>query len=100
MLCLQRLDGRQTYDYRNIKITFGTDYGCCIVELGKTRYNKGFKLFKSAIRRSLKEPYCLLFTKQLRSVDRLLCFVAKINIFSLMQEFLGFIVTFKFLIIY
>ncbi|XP_032873075.1 exosome complex component RRP45 isoform X1 [Amblyraja radiata] len=33
----QRLDGRQTYDYRNIKITFGTEYGCCIVELGKTR---------------------------------------------------------------
>ncbi|XP_042572036.1 exosome complex component RRP45-like [Cyprinus carpio] len=30
----KRLDGRQTYDYRNIKITFGTDYGCCIVELG------------------------------------------------------------------
>uniref|UniRef100_F6RLU8 Exosome complex component RRP45 n=1 Tax=Equus caballus TaxID=9796 RepID=F6RLU8_HORSE len=36
-LCLQRLDGRQTYDYRNIKISFGTDYGCCVVELGKTR---------------------------------------------------------------
>lgn len=36
-MCLQRLDGRQTYDYRNIKISFGTDYGCCIVELGKTR---------------------------------------------------------------
>uniref|UniRef100_A0A4X1V9E3 Exosome complex component RRP45 n=2 Tax=Sus scrofa TaxID=9823 RepID=A0A4X1V9E3_PIG len=33
----KRLDGRQTYDYRNIKISFGTDYGCCIVELGKTR---------------------------------------------------------------
>ncbi|KAJ0041756.1 hypothetical protein NL108_007351, partial [Boleophthalmus pectinirostris] len=32
-----RLDGRQTYDYRNIKITFGTDYGCCFVDLGKTR---------------------------------------------------------------
>ncbi|CAJ0933269.1 unnamed protein product [Ranitomeya imitator] len=32
-----RIDGRQTYDYRNIKITFGTEYGCCIVELGKTR---------------------------------------------------------------
>ncbi|OWK07093.1 EXOSC9, partial [Cervus elaphus hippelaphus] len=36
MFYLQRLDGRQTYDYRNIKISFGTDYGCCIVELGKT----------------------------------------------------------------
>ncbi|XP_066429900.1 exosome complex component RRP45 [Eleutherodactylus coqui] len=33
----KRVDGRQTYDYRNIKITFGTEYGCCIVELGKTR---------------------------------------------------------------
>ncbi|XP_069050125.1 exosome complex component RRP45 isoform X2 [Lepisosteus oculatus] len=33
----KRLDGRQTYDYRNIKITFGTQYGCCIVDLGKTR---------------------------------------------------------------
>uniref|UniRef100_A0A673IAI2 Exosome complex component RRP45 n=1 Tax=Sinocyclocheilus rhinocerous TaxID=307959 RepID=A0A673IAI2_9TELE len=30
-------NGRQTYDYRNIKIAFGTDYGCCSVELGKTR---------------------------------------------------------------
>ena len=34
---LQRLDGRQTYDYRSIKISFGTDYGCCFVDLGKTR---------------------------------------------------------------
>ncbi|XP_043917467.1 exosome complex component RRP45 [Protopterus annectens] len=33
----KRLDGRQTYDYRNIKISFGTDYGCCIVEVGQTR---------------------------------------------------------------
>lgn len=33
----QRLDGRQTYDYRKMKITFGTDYGCCFVDLGKTR---------------------------------------------------------------
>ncbi|CAN9510801.1 unnamed protein product [Ophioblennius macclurei] len=33
----QRLDGRQTYDFRKIKITFGTDYGCCFVDLGKTR---------------------------------------------------------------
>ena len=34
---LQRLDGRQTYDYRKMKIKFGTDYGCCFVDLGKTR---------------------------------------------------------------
>ncbi|XP_041640350.1 exosome complex component RRP45 [Cheilinus undulatus] len=33
----KRLDGRQTYDYRQMKITFGTDYGCCFVDLGKTR---------------------------------------------------------------
>ncbi|XP_060946545.1 exosome complex component RRP45 [Limanda limanda] len=33
----KRLDGRQTYDYRKIKITFGTDYGSCFVDLGKTR---------------------------------------------------------------
>ncbi|XP_029949927.1 exosome complex component RRP45 [Salarias fasciatus] len=33
----KRLDGRQTYDFRRIKITFGTDYGCCFVDLGKTR---------------------------------------------------------------
>ncbi|KAJ3614785.1 hypothetical protein NHX12_018355 [Muraenolepis orangiensis] len=33
----KRLDGRQTYDYRNIKLRFGADYGCCIVDLGKTR---------------------------------------------------------------
>ncbi|MBN3277233.1 EXOS9 protein, partial [Polyodon spathula] len=36
----QRLDGRQTYDYRNIKITCGTDCGCCIVDLGKTRQSE------------------------------------------------------------
>ncbi|KAI4874155.1 hypothetical protein NFI96_014079, partial [Prochilodus magdalenae] len=33
----KRVDGRQAYDYRNIKIMFGTDYGCCTVCLGKTR---------------------------------------------------------------
>ncbi|GLD53112.1 exosome complex component RRP45, partial [Lates japonicus] len=30
------MDGRP-YDYRKIKITFGTDYGCCFVDLGRTR---------------------------------------------------------------
>ncbi|CAG5882484.1 unnamed protein product [Menidia menidia] len=34
---LQRIDGRQTYDYRRLKIRFGTDYGCCFVDLGQTR---------------------------------------------------------------
>ncbi|KYO47374.1 exosome complex component RRP45 isoform X1 [Alligator mississippiensis] len=33
----KRLDGRQSYDYRNVRVSFGTDYGCCVVELGKTR---------------------------------------------------------------
>uniref|UniRef100_A0A8C4N6R4 Exosome complex component RRP45 n=1 Tax=Eptatretus burgeri TaxID=7764 RepID=A0A8C4N6R4_EPTBU len=33
----KRLDGRQTYDYRKVRIAFGTEYGCCVVELGKTR---------------------------------------------------------------
>ncbi|XP_072040118.1 exosome complex component RRP45-like isoform X2 [Amphiura filiformis] len=33
----KRLDGRQTYDYRNIKITFGAERGCCEVQLGQTR---------------------------------------------------------------
>ncbi|XP_029706151.1 exosome complex component RRP45 isoform X1 [Takifugu rubripes] len=33
----KRLDGRQTYDYRRIKVSFGADYGCCFVELGETR---------------------------------------------------------------
>ncbi|XP_041838420.1 exosome complex component RRP45 [Melanotaenia boesemani] len=33
----KRIDGRQTYDYRKIKISFGTDYGCCFVDLGQTR---------------------------------------------------------------
>lgn len=37
LLLAQRLDGRQTYDYRRIKISFGADYGCCFVELGETR---------------------------------------------------------------
>lgn len=36
-LLVQRLDGRQTYDYRRIKVSFGADYGCCFVELGDTR---------------------------------------------------------------
>ncbi|XP_055990469.1 exosome complex component RRP45 [Sorex fumeus] len=33
----KRLDGRQTYDYRSLRVSFGTDYGCCVVELGRTR---------------------------------------------------------------
>ncbi|XP_002160444.3 exosome complex component RRP45 isoform X1 [Hydra vulgaris] len=32
-----RLDGRQAFDYRNISIQFGIDYGCCEVQLGETR---------------------------------------------------------------
>ncbi|XP_075785940.1 exosome complex component RRP45 [Pelodiscus sinensis] len=33
----KRLDGRQSYDYRNVRVSFGADYGCCVVELGRTR---------------------------------------------------------------
>ncbi|KAJ8028494.1 Exosome complex component RRP45 [Holothuria leucospilota] len=33
----KRLDGRDTYDYRKIRITFGTEKGCCEVQLGNTR---------------------------------------------------------------
>ncbi|NWU63895.1 EXOS9 protein, partial [Pterocles burchelli] len=33
----KRLDGRQCYDYRNVRVSFGPDYGCCLVELGRTR---------------------------------------------------------------
>ena len=32
-----RLDGRQAFDYRNIDIKFGLDYGCCEVQLGDTK---------------------------------------------------------------
>lgn len=37
----QRLDGRQCYDYRNIRVSFGADRGCCMVELGRTRWAPG-----------------------------------------------------------
>ncbi|CAG5880792.1 unnamed protein product [Menidia menidia] len=37
----KRIDGRQTYDYRRLKIRFGTDYGCCFVDLGQTRKSPG-----------------------------------------------------------
>ncbi|KAH9523114.1 Exosome complex component RRP45 [Bulinus truncatus] len=33
----RRLDGRSTYDYKDIRIAFGISLGCCHVELGKTR---------------------------------------------------------------
>ncbi|XP_059157754.1 exosome complex component RRP45-like [Physella acuta] len=33
----RRLDGRNSYDYRDIRISFGVSLGCCHVELGKTR---------------------------------------------------------------
>jgi len=32
-----RVDGRQAFDYRNIDIKFGLDYGCCEVQLGDTK---------------------------------------------------------------
>lgn len=32
-----RLDGRQSYDYRNLNVIYGLDYGCCEVLLGDSR---------------------------------------------------------------
>lgn len=34
----QRLDGRETYDYRKLRISFGVDQGHCEVQLGRTRW--------------------------------------------------------------
>ncbi|XP_052793293.1 exosome complex component RRP45-like isoform X2 [Mya arenaria] len=33
----RRIDGRQAYDYRHMKISFGIERGCCQVEIGDTR---------------------------------------------------------------
>lgn len=33
----KRLDGRETYDYRKLRIAFGVDRGHCEVQLGRTR---------------------------------------------------------------
>ncbi|KAK2563518.1 Exosome complex component RRP45 [Acropora cervicornis] len=33
----KRLDGRETYDYRKLRISFGVDRGHCEVQLGRTR---------------------------------------------------------------
>lgn len=33
----ERLDGRDCYDYRKIRITYGTERGCCEVQVGDTR---------------------------------------------------------------
>ena len=33
-----RLDGRSLDDYREVKISFGDEYGMADVQLGKTRY--------------------------------------------------------------
>ena len=35
-LFLQRVDGRAPFDYRDMKISFGEDYGCCHVSIGAT----------------------------------------------------------------
>ncbi|KAK7807002.1 hypothetical protein U0070_015048 [Myodes glareolus] len=55
----KRLDGRQTYDYRNIRITFGTDYGCCIVELGKTRQSDLLVKLNRLLERCLRNSKCI-----------------------------------------
>ncbi|XP_053399917.1 exosome complex component RRP45-like [Mercenaria mercenaria] len=33
----RRIDGRQAYDYRHLKVSFGVERGCCQVEVGETR---------------------------------------------------------------
>jgi hypothetical protein len=33
----RRLDGREAFAYRQVKIEFGADLGCCFVEFGKTK---------------------------------------------------------------
>ncbi|KAH3830630.1 exosome complex component RRP45-like [Dreissena polymorpha] len=33
----RRIDGRQAFDYRHMKISFGLERGCCQVEIGETR---------------------------------------------------------------
>lgn len=33
----KRIDGRQAYDYRHLKVSFGVERGCCQVEVGDTR---------------------------------------------------------------
>ncbi|XP_072171407.1 exosome complex component RRP45-like [Diadema setosum] len=33
----RRLDGRKPYDYRQLKIEFGVERGCCMVHMGDTR---------------------------------------------------------------
>lgn len=37
-LVFQRLDGRDTYDYRKVRITYDTERGCCEVQVGETRF--------------------------------------------------------------
>ena len=36
-MLLQRLDGREFTQYRDLKISFGADRGCCHVIMGNTR---------------------------------------------------------------
>ena len=45
-MALQRLDGRETYDYRKLRISFGVDRGHCEVQLGRTRYGKVLHLWR------------------------------------------------------
>ncbi|KAG8511217.1 Exosome complex component RRP45 [Galemys pyrenaicus] len=56
---MQRLDGRQTYDYRSIRIAFGADYGCCVVELGKTRQSDLLVKLNRLLERCLRNSKCI-----------------------------------------
>ena len=41
---LQRIDGRTYDESRTLNISFGSEYGSCIVSLGETKYAKQLSL--------------------------------------------------------
>jgi exosome complex component RRP45 len=38
----KRVDGRGVYDVRSVEILLGADYGQVEVQLGRTRYSRGY----------------------------------------------------------
>jgi len=41
----KRLDGREAYDYRIVKISFENQRGCCVVDLGSTKVFSYFIMY-------------------------------------------------------
>lgn len=37
LLSKQRIDGRNAFSYRPLTLSFGLDYGCCVVDLGLSK---------------------------------------------------------------